>query len=233
MDQDMAIRVLKKIASRTSGTSLKMSRLKLSKSQIFVLAHKTFDIPLMGGGNATIDRYAIFVSLEKNVKTHKYLNWAIEFGSTWARGLAPDPSGGAVSHALDGLGAAETAVANRPSAVHGSLSGAYNTGLKSVRPVSETNPNQFGMNNRYMHGHISAGNAGLWAILESDNNILRYRGMTSFQDYQTWSHHLMDKREALEGPSTSEYKLGFQDGYETITIDGTPVRLWDLPVGYV
>lgn len=205
--------------------------MKISKSQIFILGHSRFDVPILNSNQpAHIDRYAMFVSREKNVKLNKYMQWGLNWTATVARGLAPGPQGEITEAGLEMVGLLEQGQ-NRASAVHQDLGSAWQSGLKSLRPAKESAQNQFEINDRYMHAQMSAKNSGMWLVIESDGNIVRFCATNDFSQFSIWKQH-MDKQEFFADRGQT-FKLGFEDGYETITIDGAVVRLWDLQEGTI
>ena len=219
MDQDLAKRIVKKISSRTAN-------MKLSQNQMFILGHKRFDIQVINAPQAAhMDRYIMFVSLEKNVKMNKMAQWALNWTTTVARGLAPGPQGEVATVGMDVIGVLEQGQ-NRSSAVTHDMGAAWQSGLKSLRPAKESADNQFEINDRYMHAHKAAKNAGMWAAVESDGNLVRFCGTNDFSQFSIWKQN-MDKRDLFESMAQT-FKLGSQNGRETITIDGAPVYLWDV-----
>lgn len=221
MNQDMAKRIAKTVTRRTT-------KMKLSRSQMFLLSHNRFEIPIMNSNQpAYIDRYSMFISREKHAGRTVYATWALNWCATVAQGLAPDPVGWVelplATGDLIGLGA------NRPSAVLGNMRSAWQDGLKSLRPAKEGTDDQFGVNNRYMHAHMAAKNVGIWTIIESDGNVVRFWATDDLNQFVIWKENLRDK-DFLKSRSR-EFKLGFRDGYQTITIDGATVYLRDIQEG--
>jgi hypothetical protein len=107
---------------------------------------------------------------------------------------------------------------------HRGLAGAYQHGLKFIKPAGEDDAGQFANNRAFLSSQKWANNVGKYFILECYDTYIKCAMDFDFPIYDVWEKHLRDSQ---FGPSMTKYPVVNLGGAQTlvINIDGEAVPI--------
>jgi hypothetical protein len=180
MDQAVAIRIIKKIASRDSG-----GRIKLARDQIFFTGKAS--IPGQAGVPPR-ERFVGFLTYEKHAQRNFAIEMALDIGGTLAKGVAPTPGvesfAGIASHAMGTAGDTASTMRNR------TVAGAYAGGLKFITPSGDDDRQQFAHNSSFLTSQKWANNVLGYFLLETCNQYVQWKNAVEYSLFESWVRDL-------------------------------------------
>lgn len=212
MDQAIAIRILKKVASRNSG-----NRLKLSADQIFFTGAAAWpdDTP-------PLSRFVGFITKEKHAMRNFGIETAVHIAGTVAKGVVPTPAvpdwSGTMS-AVAGSGN-DTGSAMR----FRGLAHAYQHGLRFITPSGDDDREQFKHNRAFLSSQKWANNVGSYFILECSDTYVQWAMDFDSKLFDVWEKNVGSRD---LGPTMTRYPVVNLGGAQTLVINmnGEAVRI--------